>query len=689
MTCVILLFLLVPLKVKAEGISNYFIEATVEENGNLHVKELFILEGNYNGFERMIDYKNSSAPNFDGTLNYLSGSSIYNGKNIEINQVQAIEIKNPTFSTLYQTGDLFTLVETAEKGDYGIYTMQNKQTGKKLLIYNPSFKEKKGFYIEYTLIDMAISHQDIAELGWNLFSDQLTEDVEHMEVKINIPNNQTLLRAWAHGPLQGTVTINSTQQVTLSLDQLSRKTPIDVRIAFDKEVISKTNKTTNLNVLNAITEMETKKAEEANAEREKYYQQLEQKAIQEVQRAEKTVKRSDYTNAYATVKLLKKGDTKTQLEERLTIVLEKIEKKEIIQHTIFQTIWIAWIIGLVILLIHIYKKYDKEYKSDFKQKYYRDFPDEYGPAIVGYLLHKNIQNQDLSASILHLIQKKKITFEEIPGKRKDYIFKKLVTNKTETEAEQALIDFLFYKEETITLSKLKSKAKNNYSNFMTKYQIWKNKIEEEAKNEEFYEKQATIKIIACLYCFIGLTISIGFLLLEIICKDNPHIQPVIALPLISCFIYVIAMIYIACFTKKTKKGINHYKKWTALKNFMNDFGTMNTKELPEITLWEKYLVYAVSLGCAQKLSKTMKIKIQELSKTGDTVTNTMLDINHLSRIMYMNQLVNTTMQQVVNTAVNAQSEAIGNSHSSSGSGFGGGFSGGGGSFGGGGGGGRF
>ena len=35
-------------------------------------------------------------------------------------------------------------------------------------------------------------------------------------------------------------------------------------------------------------------------------------------------------------------------------------------------------------------------------------------------------------------------------------------------------------------------------------------------------------------------------------------------------------------------------KWTAFKKFLNDFGSFDVKELPEIKLWERYLVFPVS-----------------------------------------------------------------------------------------------
>ena len=68
------------------------------------------------------------------------------------------------------------------------------------------------------------------------------------------------------------------------------------------------------------------------------------------------------------------------------------------------------------------KKYDKEYKSEFNGDYYRDFPANYGPEVLGYLINKKITPNELSASILNLINKKVINVEKIDGKKEDYLF---------------------------------------------------------------------------------------------------------------------------------------------------------------------------------------------------------------------------------------------------------------------------
>ena len=123
-----------------------------------------------------------------------------------------------------------------------------------------------------------------------------------------------------------------------------------------------------------------------------------------------------------------------------------------------------------------------------------------------------------------------------------------------------------------------------------------------------------------------------------------------------------------------------YKKWMAFKKFLNDFGRFDEKELPEIVLWEKYIVYATVLGVAERLEKTMKIKINDY-KDVDFTTGDIILMNHMLRHDFV-----SSMNSSINKVYTTSRSTIASSSSSSGVGSGGGFSGGG-SFSGGGGGG--
>ena len=147
---------------------------------------------------------------------------------------------------------------------------------------------------------------------------------------------------------------------------------------------------------------------------------------------------------------------------------------------------------------------------------------------------------------------------------------------------------------------------------------------------------------------------------------------------IGIFIYTLA------FKKRTKYGNEHYVRWKAFKRFLEDFGDFKNKELPEITLWEKYMVYATVFGIADKVSKVMNVKIKEMQ-----LDNANIDYNFTTYYYHCNlsNYINSAITSAVSQAAATAAAEIAKTAASSGSGSGGGFSGGGG-FGGGGGGGR-
>jgi len=779
------ILLMFPFIVKAYGIENYYINATVQNNGDLLVEEYFYLNGEYNGFERIIEYRNDNSYPFDENMESYGGSELHNGSEIIVHEIKGLDINsNFDFSNTY--GDTFTEVEYAEKGDYGIFTETDKYNGVSLLIYNPSIKNK-AFYIKYTLKNMAILHNDIAEIGWNIVGNELSESVGHLKAYVNFPNNQNDLRGWAHGPLKGQITILNNQKLEVSIDGLYSHRAIDVRATFDKNVISNSTKKTYVDALEKILKYEDDKAAQANYERvnqekirereaeeslfilennitrynyenaldkisilndsskkQEYLNKLillkekldkieEETALESVRIAEQELKYYYYEDALEDVSILDNQEVKERLNNRLDVVKNKIIKKE---EKMERNNYIKAITLFLIIIscgIAIYLKYDKELESDFNEKYYRDIPRDIHPTTLSYLFNRKITNDALSASILDLIRKKVITYEKLSSK--NY---KLYNNSENfanlSDIENRLLKLIFNDKNKIELKELKKNAKKKYSKFITNWTNFVNTSERIAKEEEYfiddisYNKENTkyitkrnnILIISIFFlfvfpfvsfilwgyliylylkekkdytkfiiCFILVLIMIISGLFSISISINQHfIKNSIPYILMNIVFATIVMIYIFMTVKKTQKGINEYSRWNAFKKFLNDFSRMNTRELPEIVLWEQYLVYATVLGCADKLSKVMEIKAQQLGMESEM--NNFIDLRD---VYYVNRIITSNVRNSVSIARSAHSAATSSSSSSggfsSGSGGGGGFSSGGGSFGGGGGGGRF
>lgn len=657
-------------------IDHFYSDITVLENGDLNVKELIILNGEYNGFERIINYRNEYAPSFDGTESSFEGSDIYNGDKIELSRIAEVEIPNDyDFSLINQPGKSFQKVSSASNGDKRKYIVTTKSNGEAYRMYNENNGGALGFYLEYTVKNVAIRHTDIAEVGWNLMGNELSNRIHNYEAHIHIPNNQTELRAWAHGPLNGNIKLIDKTDIQLTVSDIFPNTAFDTRFVFDLTAIPTSNKTTNVTALPMILNVETKKAEEANRLREEFIDGQFQIVKMALDKVESTKRPSDLNEAQEQLNILASYTTEGEypaLKQRYDEIKEIVDARMKTLNTVFGGIAIIYVIAMIIYVYRIYLKYDKELKVPHIE-YFRDIPNNYGPACVDYLFKRKIDNNSFSATLLNLISDKVIRYEKIDKKNYKIIYHDNV--RPLLEEEEKLITWVFEEKtdgKETTLEAFKKKAKS-YSSFISDFELFKKTALQHAKSLNFYETQ-TLKGIPILTSVVGFVL--GFLCIY---------MEVGLFSIIFFLVGIASLIYFVSIQKKTKFGREEYEKWSALKRFLQDFGKFDTKDLPDMILWEKFLVYAYVFGCAKELEKTMKIKMNEMGAT--PVAGYYYDPSFTDMLIF-SHVMNRTLNSSITSAYNARSAASSGNYSSGG-GFGGGFSAGGGSFGGGGGGGSF
>lgn len=601
-------------------VTDILVDATVEENGDMKVKELIVLDGTFNGYIRDIRFTNVKLK-YNNPVNFES-DAIYNASGIYDTKIKAKKITGKaTFETMNESFDTLTNSSAAIAKNKN-YVMTSGSGMNSYKMYYESDDEKVAFLLEYALKDVVVLHDDIAELYWTFIGEGFDDKIGNVEVRVALPEKDEGMRFWAHGDLTGDIWKNSENEVIANIQKLPANSPLDIRMTFYKNLVNESvTKKSYTEALPSILNVETKRAEEANEKREK-------------------------------------------------------AKKVVLILTISS---IAYIIILIIYWIYVYLKYDKEYKPEFNLEYNREFIDDYNVEVVQYLMKNTIAQDAFSASILNLVYKKNLKLEEIPGttKKKNYEFT-LLTRENLNDTENYLVDFLFDKvgkDGKFTTKDLESYASSTktYTSFESSYQKWVSSATKDAKNENFYEKTSSAISFSFLFLFIGL----------VILYFSFQLQTGLILPWICGILAVIFLFYCAFLKKKTKRGIEHYTRWKAFKKFLEDFGTFDTKELPEIALWERYLVYATVFGIADKVQKSMNVKIKELN------------LNDASSYSYYPSWVDYNIASSINHSIHdsfkanqqTYSRETASSSSSSGFGSGGGFSSGGG-FGGGGGGGR-
>ena len=556
---------------------------------------------------------------YNMNLSYISTKSSVRASDISNIKVYSLDYDEKiSFDTFNAVFIEFSLVNYASAGESMKYTIDPTSTGYSIKMFYPINREKIILRLDYTIEDIVTLHDGFAEFYWNFFSGELADEIGDLNVQVTLPGSDSsdYFRFWAHGPLEGEIDDISNSENNIVYARISS---LESYGMLDIRI------TFADNLVDGIT---------------KYSNQSFSEIV----------------------------DEEMAIAEKTNALRKEIKIK-----------WWGAVIGTIVFYVfvvmaflYIYFKYDKERDASFKLKYNREFIDDYNVEVVDYLMNRNITENALSASIMNLIYKKNIKVEKIENVKNGYIFT-LLNRDNLNATENALVDFLFItvgNNNTFTTTALKKYASNTKTcqTFMNTYTKWKSMVIKDGEKQEFFEKKS--KYIVIPFVFLVYSIILTFF----IANNNIEFIPGI----ITVLVAIIFMIYVMTFSKKTKKGIEHFAKWQAFKRFLNDFGNFSVKELPEIILWERYLVYATVFGLADKVEKAMNVKISEIGNVQiDTFT-----LNYITNIHIAN-LITSSMHSAINASQVAINQAAASSRMSSGSGFGGGFSGGGG-FGGGG-----
>jgi uncharacterized membrane protein len=442
-------------------------------------------------------------------------------------------------------------------------------------IYDKSSNERKLFLLEYQLKNVATLYNDTAEFYWKFFDESNTSPIGHIKIEIELPSAEVSaeeLKVFGHGPLDGKVSIREDGKIVYEVDGLSSRKMVEARILFPTSMIPDSTKIINQNKFAEIMKEELAWAKKAD--REMYFNII------------------GFLLA-------------------LLVVLFNI-----------------------FLAIRLYFKYDRELKPEVEMDYYRELPQDITPAVLSKLMSiQGVGSKDIMATLMDLVRKKYLKIEEIPkGRKKDYKFLLIEGSDTTNlkEHESYLIHWLFYSignGASVTLKEIKDSAKTSrtQSTFRHNYNKWVKKVGEEFKKYNYFGQskeglKTAGKVVLMEFAGVFLLFALGALL---------KMQLYMIIPLLFAvgFTGFGVIIYGALIRKKTQTGINEYTKWRAFKRFLLHFSNMKDYEIPSIIVWEHYLVYAISLGVADKVISKLKLALssQDISLRNSTYLYCMTD----------------------------------------------------------------
>ena len=512
---------------------------------------------------------------------------------------------------------------------------------------NVTSNAKRKYEISYRVIDAIKKYGDCAELYWQFIGDRFEITADKITGTIKLPvsvQNKEELRVWGHTKyLNGEIYVTDEKTIQFHLEDYTANEYVEVRILMPTYIMNNIEFTSLENKEAEILEEEEKEASAANERRAKRDRQM-----------------------------------------KITIIA------------------ITSIVGLIgIVFINGIRKNIKALKENPKIKpemeldYYRELPDKTAtPLEANFILKKGTfdLSETISATILNLTLKGYIKVEQV-----EKTINIEILNKDASKLQGDEIYVLELLKNAQRNKKSKSKTENEETKQILtmkdveKYTKQKPEklikmqkgFEEIAKNTSQNKGKYNKKIAKKSETYISKAIGYIFLLIAVIiaviigiATTGEFVPKMIKYALIAgsftIIVLVINMILISKLINRfngfTSKGINEQEQWKAFKKYMEDFSLLDEKEVPQLVIWEKYLVFATAFGIADKVIKQLKVKYPELNNQ-DTINNMVL-----FAVMSNSGGLNTNFISSLNTSTSHMYSST----YSSGSGSGGGFSGGGG-----------
>ena len=491
----------------------------------------------------------------------------------------------------------------------------------------------KKYQISYTVEDAVAKYNDYAELYWQFVGSDFEINADKITGTITLPSqapSKDEIKVWGHTEdLNGEIYVTDLDKISFELDGFNSGRYVEIRTLFPTSMIVSTSRTHDADILEYVIDEETEWANEANARRA----------------------RRDATNFLIT----------------LVVV-------------------IVCVLLSVFSILRAIKQANKfkgktKYKPTQELEYYRDLPRENAtPAQSLYVYFETksgIADNDIgkvvSATLLNLNLKKHLEFQVEKEKNKEKITMKILNADTKDLSADEKVVFEFLQKackdnNEITVKEFEKYIKRTSTtdilalktniNGQTKRELIKQQIYD-AEQEKVYKDQSSQTTIYALIIFFAI-FAIAFT------SEFLNVFGYIGIfGLIVC--QVIAIVINSRTLKKinvyTQKGIDEKEMWRGLKKYMEDFSMLDKREVPEIAIWEHFLVFATAFGIADKVLKQLKVIYPNIEND--------LNVNTYTCMYFM---MNTNFSSSFSNAI---STSMSSAYTSA-SGGGGGFSGGGG-----------
>lgn len=545
------------------SIDSVRIDADVAPDGSMVVTEsrTFDFDGSYHGVYWDIP---------QGT---------YNGRDVTVDVLECGLADEGGFAA-------FSHDDSERSGSYQTYEIDGGALEIKL--FSNQEDSVAVFRVKYRISGVTSAWADTGELYWKFVSDgwDVPSGDVACTVTLPVPDGESgKVRAWAHGPLNGEVTVND-DGATFTVPTVGTEEFAEARICFPVEWLSEMTPSSDSR-LDKIMSEEKNWAEEANAKR-----------------------------------------------VRARILVGGVNG-----------VGIAVPIMCLAVALFSLKKYKDSHRAQFDDEYFRDVPTDDHPTVLGALYNGNgtPEGKEFTAALMSLSDQRAISLDVVQtkddstarrkrkdkgllgGKKNDYRVTRTPRADAVTDPiDKKTLDFLFTTiapltgrssmdadgNRSLVFGKLEKVAEDRPSTYSNAMESWKGVVEGRLEATGYTtdvdgSARARAFVAGALAILVGVVLGlVGLLVLG----SGASVAVIVAGGLCGALSIVLGV----KMRPLSREAIEVMAKLKALRRWLCDFTRLKEAVPSDVVLWNKLLVMAVVLGVSDEVIKQLRVAMPEL-----------------------------------------------------------------------------
>lgn len=584
-------------------------------------KQEIIAEINSNGDVQFTDQLTYDIDYFNGVLFTLDRTG-YDVSDYKVGMIDP-QTQNITYFEENATGAPKT------------YQVMQSSNAYEFKVFYPTNDETITFVFEYTIKELITNYADTAELNRKIVGTKTDEslDVDALIVlPAKVADTQDL-RAWAHGAPQGKI----------ELIEYDGKSAAHLSVANNPP-----NQFVEINMIfpTALTPNNTNQVDE-----------------------------------------LKKDEIIQRETQQVEADLKKYEQSKRVKQ-LGLVIACSGIILMPIFCVYYYLTKRRQLNPNPVKlpEHIFELPEELTPAIMATaVLRHTPTSDDFAATILDLARKEIITLEEVQNTQRRVLTRKQETTleikkgkryeerKMLQKHEKYALDYILPKGQTRTLVDIE-KAVERKSQSNSYYRLWTRfvnytQIQGMRRYGSQKEQQTAMSMLLLGSILSCILYGVAFVLLINLYYTNYLIFLAIG-AVATLIVYVVMYFVMKNYPIQTAEQDRMQQEWAGFRNMLHDIGNFKMREIASLELWQEYLVYAVSLGVADKVMEAMRIQLPKSDMEQIALARTL----HSDPYVWMHLINQSMRHNVQQTVYNHTEETYTKYTGSNSDGFGGGFS---------------